>query len=131
MKNLSFFCLLSLFIFFSACSDKQVVEPQFDGLQLRVVNQTDHDLDNTNANGIDFGTVQTNETTDYKVLESMLEMPAISANIRGVDYYGGSFCIIFCGTGIVTITEGTYTLYVDGIWDENMLQVHLEKEETE
>ena len=61
----------------------------------------------------------------------MIEMPSISANIRGVDYYGGSYHIIFCGTGLITVTEGTYTLYVDGLWDENMLQTRLEREDTE
>ena len=131
MKNLSFFCLLSLLVFFSACSDKQVVEPEFDGLQLRVVNKTEQDLTAVNANGLDFGTIEADETTDYKELESMIEMPCISANIRGVDYYGGSYHIIFCGTGLITVTEGTYTLYVDGLWDENMLQTRLEREDTE
>ena len=127
MKNLSFFCFLSLIIFFSACSDKQVVEPEFDGLQLRVVNNTEHDLVDTNASGLDFGTIEANETTDYKELESMLEIPCINANIRGIDYYGGYWCI----TGVPIVSKGTYTLYVEGLWEENMLQTWLEKEDTE
>ncbi|MGB1204521.1 MAG: hypothetical protein ACPG5B_02675 [Chitinophagales bacterium] len=132
MKNLSFICFLSLLIFFSACSEKQVVEPEtieFDGLQLRIVNKTEHDLVDTKAYNLDFGTVEANETTDYKTLESIMLLPDISANIRGLDYYGG----FFCGTGVETVTEGSYTLYVNGTWDievigENTLDAHLEED---
>ncbi|MGB1204522.1 MAG: hypothetical protein ACPG5B_02680 [Chitinophagales bacterium] len=130
MKNLSFFCFLSLLIFFSACSEKQVVESELSGLNLRVINLSSQTFDNVRISNFDFGTVQAYETTEYMQLESLGLIDGIPHVIGMAD--DEEFGIMgFCGNSIFSeITEGLYTLKI-GFDRAGSMPFHLQDDNQE
>ena len=124
MKNLSFFCLLSLLIFFSSCEKS---EDTFGVLSVRVINESNQTLDNVSVGDFDFGKVRKRKNTKYQSLEyiSLVDgYPVIRGQI-GKEEYG---VYMFCGNSTFSeITEGLYTIRAN--FDDNCLYFSLEDDD--
>lgn len=126
-----FFLLLAVSLFLFSCEkenfqpvikDHKVVTSlpapiiQANGVAIRVVNISSHDLSDLKAEYNFYGSLSNGQTTDYAIVDSIANVPTVSFYLDGTLYKKS---IEFCGTGISFFKEGRFTYTIDYIDSDN------------
>jgi len=117
MINKYLFLFLLVFLVNSCCN---LFGPEIDGVQLRVMNNSDMNFDEVFVNGISLGKVEKYDFSDYKQFDELYRYGAITISAKDSTFGFG----VIDYAGEVPLDEGYYT-YMLSVDYENY-QIHLE-----
>lgn len=98
-----FFSISCVCVFLLACCN--FLEPVVNGVQMRILNNTDIDFENVSVNDVSFGFVERYEASEYKEFDELYRYGAISITTIDTTYWWG----VLDYFGEIPLDEGYYT----------------------
>ena len=108
-----------------ACQkENEIVEMENSGLHLRMMNQTNVELDSIVSNDHNFGSLLSGDSTDYFEFDLIHAYPEVSLTFNEEIYFWSS-PIDNIGFWLETHESGNYTLKITGLTSSYLVEAHL------